>query len=417
MSEFEKQSAQIADHFFRHESSKLRAALTNVLGTQYLDLCDDIIQEAIYRALSRWSVGGLPPDPAGWIFKTARNIAIDYIRRDKLFQGKSQEIMYHLNQLDISGPYRETQLEDSLFRMIFACCHPDLSRETQLILTLKILCSFHNKEIASALLKKESAIEKAVSRGKQKMRNLVDLETLDSETDLEERLDHVLHAIYLVFNEGYKASTGDVLIKESLVLESIRLVRILLSNPKTNHPKVNALLSLLLFTSARFNTRVTEDGELLLLKYQKRSEWNQNLIAEGQHYLNQSSTGNSISQYHLLAGIAACHAFAPSFESTDWNLILDQYDLLVEQDHSPVFVLNRIVALLYAKGAKSAHEALKVLDQEKVISNYYLYYMVYAEVMNELNEKGDAIKYLAKAIELTENSIEKRYIRLRMEQI
>lgn len=414
MKESAQNSAQIADHFFRHESSKLRAALTHVLGTQYLDLCEDVVQEALYRALSKWSVGGLPPDPSGWIFKTARNIAIDYIRRDKLFQGKADEIIHHLNQLNTEETYRETQIEDSLLRMMFACCHPELSVETQIIMTLKILCSFHNREIASALLKKESAIEKAVGRGKQKMREIVDLETIALDMDLDERLDNVLSAIYLLFNEGYKASTGEQLIKEAMVLEAIRLGRLLAGHPKTDQPRVNALLALLLFNSSRLSTRVSPEGDLLLLQEQNRTEWNKVLIEEGQKFLNKASVGEDISQYHLLAGISACHAFAEKFEATDWHLILSLYDLLVVENASPVFLLNRIVAILYVHGAEDALVELVKLKKEKQMAQYYLYYMVWAEVTKKLGQVNDSVDYLKQALELTNNETEKKYIQNRI---
>ncbi len=381
-----------------------------------MDLCEDVVQEAIYRALSKWSVSGLPPNPAGWIFKTARNIAIDHIRRDKLFQGKSAEILVHLNQFGEEETFQETQIEDSLLRMIFACCHPELSSETQIIMTLKILCSFHNKEIGHALLKTESTIEKAVGRGKKKMRSLIDLDTVDAEMDIDERLDNVLHVIYLLYNEGYKASTGQILIKESLILEAIRLARLLANHSKTDLPKVNALLALLLFNSARLTTRVSKEGDLLLLQQQNRAEWNYNLIDEAQIYINKASVGDELSKYHLLAGISACHSYAKDFQSTDWHLILNLYEMLITQNQSPVFLLNRIVAVLYEKGPEQALVDLQLLETEKSITSYYLYYMVRAEVASKLGDRDSTLLNLEKALSLVNNEVEKKFIRLRIEK-
>ena len=406
------QAQQIADHFFRHEAGNLRAALTRVLGMAYLDFCDDVVQEAMYRALTKWPVGGVPPDPTGWIFRTARNIAIDHMRRDKLLANKTDEIRRHLMNLydDSRGSVPEEVITDSLLRMVFTCCDPELSPEVRIVLTLKVVCSFHTKEIASALLKKQDAVERMVSRGKKKLKTVLNMDQALHSLDLQKRLGDVLQVVYLLFNEGYKATAGEKLIKTPLSLEAIRLAKLLAKHPATASPATHALTALLLFHAARFPSRVDAQGHLMLLELQDRSQWDQKIIADAFGYLNRSATGAAPSDYHLLAGIAACHAFAPSYEETDWALILDHYDLLLAQNDSPVLCLNRVVVLLKLKGAVAAKDALKALGQVPKIGNYYLYHMVVAEIAHSMGDLAEATAELELAKGLTNNAVEKAYI-------
>lgn len=414
-----QQIYDIADHFFRHEAGNLRAALTRVLGMAYLDVCEDVIQEAMYRALTKWSVGGIPPNPSGWIFRTAHNVAIDLIRRDKLFTDKAEQITAHLRRYYETEPSEalEEEIADNLLRMVFTCCHPELSEESRLVLTLKVVCSFHNKEIASALLKKRDAVERMVSRGKQKLQQLIDLENPPAGSDLQRRLTDVLRVVYLLFNEGYKASSGPQLIKEQLCLEAIRLARLLSEHPATALPATHALTALLLFHAARFPGRVNAEGQLLLLQAQDRREWDRDVIRDAQGYLNRASMGEQLSEYHLLAGIAACHAFAPDYGSTDWNLILDLYDQLVAGHRSPVVLLNRVVAVLQARGPAAAEQALGELAELPRMQSYYLYHMVCAEVALAAGAPEAAVAGLRTAQGLTRNEVEKTYIERRISDI
>lgn len=407
-----KSPEEFTEYFFRHEASKLRAAMTRTLGYAYLDFCEDVIQEALYRALSKWSLTGVPENPSGWIFRTAHNIAIDMIRKDKLSTDKQKDVSSYLKLLidDKEGVPNQEEIQDDLLRMIFTCSSPSLSESTQIVMTLKLLCSFHNKEIANALFKKNSAVEKTVSRGKQKLRSLLNEEAQMTDFYLGSRLDNVLHTIYLLFNEGYKASNGDQLLKESVCLESIRLARLLVANSKTNVPRARALLALLLFTAARFPSRVSSDGSIILLQYQDRSIWDQSLIFEAQEYLNQSAEENQLSKYHLMAGIAACHAYAKDFKSTDWNLIIEHYDMLLSMDPSFVYQLNRIVALLHAKQLEVAIKSFRELEPKPEMDSYYLYYMVKAEIAWYEKKGSESVDNLEQAKALTTNEVEKDFI-------
>ena len=411
------QSQQIADHFFRHEAGNLRAALTRVLGLKYLDLCEDIVQEAMLRALKTWPVGGVPPNPSGWIFRTARNIAIDHIRRDKLISSKVGTVTEHFRALydEGTGHIHEGLIADNLLRMVFTCCDLELSPEARVVLTLKIVCSFHNREIASALLKKPDAVEKMVGRGKKRLQQVIDLERGLNDHSIESRLPDVLQVIYLLFNEGYKASRGPSLIKFPLCLEAIRLARLLSEHPLTGVPITHALTALLLFHAARFPSRIDEDGQLLPLEEQDRSEWSQEIIGEAQRFLNRSATGTLLSDYHLLAGIAACHAFATDYASTNWSLILDHYDLLAQTNDSPVILLNRIVAMREVKGEQAARAELDKLETLPRMGEYYLFHMVKARVLQAGGRVGAAVQSLSRAHSLANNAIEKQYIQMRIE--
>lgn len=415
----EQKVEQITAHFFRHEAGNLRAALTRVLGMAYLDFVEDVIQEAMYRALTKWPVGGIPPNPSGWIFRTARNIAIDFIRRDKLFADKAEEIAQYMQNLypDETGGMPEELIEDSLLRMVFTCCHPDLSPESRIVMTLKIVCSFHNREIAGALLKKQDAVEKMVSRGKQTLKQVIDLESSLQDHDIQARLEDVLQVVYLMFNEGYRATSGEKLIKEPVCLEAIRLARLLARHPASAKPQTHALVALLLFHASRFPSRVDQQGHLLLLQHQDRSEWDRDIMQDALEYLNRAATGEEVSVFHLLAGIAACHAYAPDYASTDWGMILGFYDLLIEFNSSPVILLNRVVAVLQVQGADAARSALKELEALPKINIYYLYYMVAAQIEFRSDRLDESIQLLEKAKSLTNNIVEKNHIQRKIDDL
>jgi len=283
-------------------------------------------------------------------------------------------------------------------------------------LALKTLCGFSVPEISHAFLTTEAAIAKRLTRAKQKIQEAQVPFEIPTGDELTRRLDNVLHSLYLLFNEGYKASSGEKLVREELCLEAIRLAALLAGNPAGNGPKTHALLALMLLNAARLATRVDAEGNILRLKEQDRAQWDQPMIARGMFHLAQSAAGDEISEYHLQAGIAACHASARDYESTDWPRILGLYERLIERDDSPVVALNRAVALANVHGPEAGLEALAPIRERKELSSYYLLHAVLGEFEAQRNDAQAAAAHFRKSLELADLKSEHTFLtnRLRM---
>ncbi|MDQ6655428.1 MAG: sigma-70 family RNA polymerase sigma factor, partial [Verrucomicrobiota bacterium] len=370
-------NAQLVEHFFRHETGRLHASLIRLLGVRNFTLAEDVAQEAMLRALRTWSMGGLPENPSAWITRVAMNLARDVFRHQTMAAGKEDAFVTHLEQTASPPPLArdgDEQIGDDTLRLMFVCCHPSIAPDAQVVLALKVLCGFSNAEIARAFLSSESAIEKQLTRTKQRIQEAgLGFEIPEGE-DLTPRLDGVLTALYLLFNEGYKASSGDRLLREDLCAEAVRLTSLLVAHPVGDKPHGHALLALMLLTSARFPTRLGTEGDLLRLDQQDRSRWDQSLIARGLVHLGAAARGDEISAYHLQAGIAACHCTAPDAASTEWARILRLYDDLLQIKPSPVIALNRAVAVANLRGAHAGLAALgKIPQRDRLESNYLLH--------------------------------------------
>ena len=403
------------EHLFRHEYGKVVSALTNKYTSRYIDLIEDSVQEALLKAMKLWSYNPVPDNPSGWLYKVANNYMIDNLRRD------SRQTEYGLeNDEEIGIKIDESSitsgLEDEQLKMIFACCHPLLSLIEQIMLSLKLLGGLSIKEISSALMKNNEAVKKAITRAKKKFKDEIGMPEVPAANELNKRLDVVLKVIYLIFNEGYKAAEGDNLIKKDICEEAVRLALILVKNKHCNTPKTKALLALMYFNGARFNARIDEEGNLVTLEHQDRKLWDKELIKIGEYYLNMATSGINITEYHLEAGIAAYHTTAESFEKTDWNRILSLYDILLKLNNSSVAVLNRIVVLGKVKGAEEALKQLVKLENSKNILNNYLYHSIKADLMITLGRLGEAKESLHKAVKLTDNNIEKKFLNNKMER-
>ncbi|NIR51340.1 sigma-70 family RNA polymerase sigma factor, partial [candidate division KSB1 bacterium] len=353
----EKQDVtHLVEHLFRHQSAQVVSTLTRYFGVDNLDLIEDVVQETLLKALKQWVFGGVPKNPAGWLLQTAKNQAIDVLRRRSAFRTKQKQLADHIEhatpEMD-EAVHLNHELEDDQLRMMFTCCHPVLSREARVALTLKILCGFSVVEIARAFLTQEATIAQRLVRAKRKIREDNLFLTFPEFELSNERLDSVLEVLYLFFNEGYKAHQGEDLIRQDLCYEAIRLTSLLAAHPKGDLPKVHALLALMLLQGTRLPTRLDSDGNLLLLKEQDRSKWDRDMIQLGLHHLEKSASGEFLSEYHLQAGIAACHATASDYDSTDWHRILTYYDELIRLSHSPVVALNRAVALSMVDGPEA----------------------------------------------------------------
>jgi RNA polymerase sigma-70 factor (ECF subfamily) len=294
----------------------------------------------------------------------------------------------------------ETEIQDDRLRLMFVCCHPLITQEDQVALALKTLCGFSPAEIAKAFLTTEAAIAKRLVRAKQKIRDAQIRFEIPEGEELSRRLDSVLRSLYLLFNEGYKASSGEKLVREDVCEEAIRLTRLLAEHPSGNQPRTHALLALMLLNTARIPARVDGKGNLLRLHEQDRTRWNHGMIARGMLHLAQSAAGDEITEYHLQAGIAGCHCAAKDYAATDWPQILGLYDLLVEFDDSPVVALNRAVAVAEVHGPQAGIEAVGAIQNLESLESYYLLHAVLGEFESRLNHPLAAAGHFRKAMEL-----------------
>ena len=390
------------------------STLTRIFGLDNIDLAEDVVQDAMLKALQQWSYGTIPSNPSGWIMQVAKNRALDILRRQTLFQQKQPQIEQAIQPANESAYsvelFEPEEVKDDQLRMIFACCHPILGSESQVALTLKTLCGFGVREIARSFLSKEETIAKRLGRARQTLRDARVPFEIPAGQELSKRLDSVLQVIYLLFNEGYNASQGPELIRWDFSSEALRLSELLLAHPACNTPKSNALHALMLLQASRFPARVSDQGNILLLQDQDRSRWNRSMIEWGLYYLNNSAEGEELSDFHLEAGIAACHCLAESFDSTDWTRILFLYDLLIQKNPSPVIALNRAVAVAKVRGARAGLDSVKEIQNRKSIDTYYLLHAVHAEFQNELGNFKEAAAHLRKALNLTTIASERAFL-------
>jgi len=394
----------VVDHLFRHESGKMVATLTGILGFHNLHLAEDAVQEALLKAMQKWAFSGVPRNPSAWLMQVAKNHALDAVRRERNFRSKEEEIQMsfeHRCDGEAESIHFDDEIRDDQLRLMFACCHAALPRETQVALTLKTLCGFGEEEIAAAFLTSRAAMTKRLVRARQQIRQAgIPLE-IPAGNELSARLEAVLQTLYLLFNEGYKASRGEELVRHDLCQEAIRLTTLLLDHVAGNRPKTHALLSLMLLSGARLSTRVDAEGNLLLLADQDRSLWDRTMIQRGLLHLNESAAGDEISEFHLQAGIAYCHCTAESYEATDWPRILKLYDILVETNRSPVVALNRAVAISKVHGPEEGLKAVNQIPAPETLKSYYLLHAVVAQFHFELRDFAEAAKHFQRARELT----------------
>ena len=409
----------IVEHLFRHEGAKMVAILTRIFGIEHLNLAEDVVQEALVRALQTWPFYGVPKNPSAWIMRASRNLALDVVRRRKVFQNKQAEIT-RLMDRDGAAPgeaiFSEDEISDDRLRLMFVCCHPAIPAEAQIALALKTLCGFSVEEISHAFLTTDAGIAKRLTRAKQKIHQARIPFEIPAGKELKERSDNVLQSLYLLFNEGYKASSGENLVREELCEEAIRLAELLVAHPAGNQPKTHALLALMLLNAARNPTRLDSAGNLLRLQEQDRTRWNKAMIARGMFHFAKSAAGDELSEYHLQAGIAACHCAAKDYESTDWQKILALYDRLAEFDQSPVVALNRAVAIANIRGAKAGLQAVRRIRNLNKLSSYYLLYAVLGEFEMESGNLQTAAEQFRKSFELAETKSERAFLLKRLQR-
>lgn len=350
--------SQLVDHLFRHESGRLVAVLTRIFGLENLELAQDVVQDALVEAINHWQYKGIPDNPSAWLFRVAKNKAVNQINRDKKKMHYSSDVMHYLQSKWTAGPalehlFSEEEIQDNVLRMIFACCHPAISSDSQIALALRTLCGFNIPEIARAFLTTEENITKRLVRARKTIRDDKIAFEIPAGAELEKRSDAVLTTAYLLFNEGYNASNGNELIRYELCEEAIRLVQTV-AGSKTIRRKENVygLLALMYLNASRFKARLDEKGDIMTMAQQDRSKWDANLRDKGLACLNEAAKDNKIGFYHLLAGISAYHSLAPEYKATNWQAILYLYDCLVNIDNSPLILLNRSIAVCNVRGRK-----------------------------------------------------------------
>jgi RNA polymerase sigma-70 factor (ECF subfamily) len=367
--------APLVEHFFRREAGRLVSVLTRFFGWRNFELVEDMVQTTLLDALESWRVRGVPENPSGWVHRVAKNKILDSLRRAEIQRRVTRDWAgaRPAHDAGIDGLFLDNAIEDSQLRMIFACCHPLLSRENQLALTLKTLCGFGISEIARALLIGEAAVKKRVQRATRDLvEHHVSLDAPDA-TQLIHRLDVVHQVLYLMFNEGYSASHGDAAIRVDLCEDSAHLCHLLCSHPQCSTPTTHALMALMLFHAARLDARLDDHGCVLLMEDQDRTRWDHRLIQRAKEFLDQSAEGTAVSTFHLEAGIALYHCSAGSYSQTDWPAILRLYDALLSIHRSPVYLLNRAIVVAEIDGPAAGIRALEEAGQNSALRHYHLF--------------------------------------------
>ena len=399
---------QLVGHLFRHESGKMAAVLTRIVGLQNLELAQDLVQDTLLKAINTWKIKGIPENPSAWLYTVAKRKAIDAIRQKKIHHEIESDLARAFQSEWTLAPavkhlFFDHEIEDSQLRMMFACCHPSIPYESQIALTLKTLCGLSISEIAHSFLTHDETITKRLYRAKEKIREeKIDLE-IPSASTLTSRLETVLHSLYLLFTEGYNSSHPDQLIRHDLCEEAMRLCLLLTKNPLTDLPNARALMALMCFQASRADARLNSTGNIILLKHQDRKLWNRSLIDKGNEYLNASANGETLSEYHLEAAIAACHAQASTFETTDWKRILSLYEILSSIKSDPIVEMNQAIVLGLAQSPLHGLEKLKSIEG---LEQNSIYHAALGDFYHQTKKFTEAKLEYEKAIGLTKSKSE-----------
>ena len=400
------------DTIYRNESRRVFATLVRLLGD--FDTAEEALHEAFRAALEQWPVEGVPANPRAWLVSAGRFKAIDGIRRDSRFAAV-EDFESFAETIPAEPEAEREAIEDDRLRLIFTCCHPALAADAQVALTLREVCGLRTEEIAHAFLTPAPTLAQRIVRAKNKIRDAAIPYEVPEGPQLDERLDGVLRTIYLVFNEGYSASSGEELTRADLCLEAIRLGRLLVA--LLPQPEAMGLLALMLLQESRRTARATSAGDVITLEEQDRSRWNRELIAEGVALVEQALGSRRFGLYALQAAIAAVHAEAPSTAETDWNEVVGLYDALLAMDPSPVIELNRAVAVGMRDGPAAGLGLIDAILRRGDLAGYHLAHAARADLCRRLGRGEEARVSYEKALELSQQEPEKRFLRRRIAEI
>jgi RNA polymerase sigma factor (sigma-70 family) len=413
-------TSELVEHFFRHEYGRLVALLTRDLGVRNLELAEDVVQSAMSRALIAWPRSGTPADPSAWLFRAAKNLAIDALRKQKLADEYFEAATHcpdERSRREMPLPEFESAINDETLRLLFLCCHPVISIESQVALALKTVSGFGVHEIACGLQTSSATIEKRLTRAKEKLReHQLEFNELTT-TAIIERLEAVLSTIYLIFNEGYAASSGENPLRLDLCQESIRLGKMVAEHPHFGSPEAQAFVALLLLHVARMNGRLDTNGVVVLLAEQDRQRWDGGLIRQAMGYAERAAQGTELSRYHLKAAIAWEHCRAADFAATDWSRISNLYEMLQQRFSTPMIRLNAAVARSYIDGPQVGTTLLlKEGDADrKRIRPWWDCCM--AQLNERMHQPHKALSHWRDALALASAESQRAFIRSRIERL
>ena len=406
------------EHLFRREAGRMVATLTRIFGVGRLALVEDVVQDALCRALETWQIRGLPDDPAAWLMATAKNRALDRLRHEKTMHAYEPQLTQHveseqalreqIDEIDVAAA-----MDDDQLRMMFSCCDPRMTEESQVGLVLHILCGFSVSEIANAFLSGQEAVKKRITRAKALLagsKKLFDL----TNADFNQRLSSVQRAIYLLFNEGFHGSSNDAAVRAELCDEAMRLAILLTRNAATATPATFALCSLMFLNAARLPARLEPSGDLLQLFEQDRSRWDERLLSEGHRLLEASATGSDLTAYHLEAAIASLHMSTRDPRDTPWREIVSLYDVLMRVRPSPVVALSRALAIAQCDGPARGLDELRAIAASERLAAYPFYPAALGELELQLGRPETAREHYRAALALARNAAERRFLERRI---
>lgn len=403
---------------FQQEFAKMVAVISKQFGLQHIEMAEDIVSDTFLTASETWGMKGMPPNPNAWLYSVAKQKTLYHFRRHKIYEQKvvpEIKAQQSPNEEPDVINFSQQNIRDSQLQMLFAICNPTIASEAQIGLALRILCGFGIDEIAEAFFTNKETINKRLFRAKEKLREgnvqLIPIDNTLSDGELSNRLDTVLHIIYLLFSEGYYSQTENTILRKDLCIEAMRLGVLLTEYERTNQPKTNALLALMSFHSSRFNARTSDNDTMVLYDQQDTTLWDTALINQGIHFLNNAASGNEVSSYHLEAGIAYWHCIKEDSQ-VKWANILQLYDQLLLINYSPAVALNRIFALYKAKGKETALQEAAELPA----TDNHFYHVLMGELYSQLND-AKALAHYQKAYDLARTQTEKQGIQEKINQL
>lgn len=400
---------QNIDHLFRHQYGRMVSICIRIFGFKHLDIIEDAIQDTFIYALKSWQ-SQIPENPDAWLVKAVKHRIIDLLRKISAEDARIHKLNKGIETHAISELFTENEVDDSMLRMLFAACNPFLDPKDQIAFALKTISGFSQKEIASSLLLKEETVKKRLTRARKRIVEQNISFEIPTGKQLQSRIERVLEVIYLIFNEGYYSAKKDKIIREDLCGEAIRLSSCLLKKEISQTPNAYALHGLLSFQSARMKSRITEKGEIIRLKEQDRSLWYYPLVLLGHETMEKAMDTKQLSHYHLEAAIAAEYVQASSYETTNWNSLLELYGQMYELEKSSYILLNMAILYLEIRNYSKAKQLLSQINPEALEARAYLYYATYAEYEFATNNISEGKKQMEKAINMTDNKYEKAFL-------